>query len=457
MQKYNLTIIGSGPGGYVSALFAAQLGMKVCLIEKGELGGVCLNCGCIPTKTLVSSAKALSLIKDAEKFGVKVGKPVLDFASVTTRTKSVVDKLKKGIEFLLKSRKVDVKQGLSAVIVDEHHIKIGKEDIETENILIATGSSPVDIPAAKIDGKSILSSEGVLKIDSIPGELVIIGGGVIGCEFATIFNKFGSRVTIIEMMEHLIPGGDEELSKKLAAGLKKIGINVLTACKVEGTRYDKGGRIILNTSTGSELSCDKVLVSVGRRPNVSGFGLENIGVEVTKSGIKVDENMRTNLAGVYAIGDCVGGYMLAHVASHEGLVACKNIAGKKEKMDYSAVPSCTFTDPEIATCGMDEKVAKKNGLDVKVSRFYFRSLGKAHAIGKTDGFVKLVSLKTSGKIVGASIMGESASDLIAEVALAIRNGLSSSDVVSTIHAHPTMAEAILEAAHISEGKPLHFL
>lgn len=454
MKKYDITIIGAGPGGYVAALYAAQLGKKVCLVEMESLGGVCLNWGCIPTKSLITSAKTMALIRESEKLGINSGKPTIDFSAVMNRTWSIVDKLKKGIEALLKLRKVDFLSG-KAFVETPHTVRVNDLALETENIIIATGSSPVEIPGVKIDENAVVSNKGMLKAASIPQELLIIGGGAIGCEFASIFNEFGSRVTIVEMMPHLIPGSDEELSKRLEAAFKKQRVNIATGAKVESVRYADDGRVAVQVSNGDKVICDKVLVSVGRRPNVEGFGLENLGIEVDRKGVKVDDRMRTKLPNVYAIGDCIGGFLLAHIASYEGIVACDNICGKENRVDYGSVPYCIFTEPEIASCGMNESSAKTNGMDVKVSRFFFRSLGKAHAIGKTDGYVKIVTDNATGKIIGADIMGEGASDMISEITLAVRKGMQAKDITSVIHAHPTMAEGVLEAAHIAEGKPLH--
>ena len=297
----------------------------------------------------------------------------------------------------------------------------------------------------------------MLQLDSAPNELVIIGGGAIGCEFASIFSELGTHVTIIEMLEHLIPGGDTEISKRLQVALKKKNIGVMTGVKAEDIRVKELGGVIVKASNGRDIPCDKVLISVGRKPNVNDIGLETLGIKFDKKGIKVNRMLKTNINNIYAIGDCIGGYMYAHVASYEAIVVCNNIAGKKEAVDYSAVPYCIFTNPEVSSCGMNEDLAKSKGLDVSLSKFYFRALGKAHTLDKTDGVIKLVTDKKTGKILGADIMGEAASELIAEATLAIKKGLTPEDLVGTIHAHPTMSEAILEVAHVAEGKPIHTL
>lgn len=456
MDKYDLTILGAGPGGYVAALYAAQLGMKVCLIEEDKVGGVCLNCGCIPTKTLLASSKTFSIVRDAGKLGIKVEGARLDFSFVLKRKSEVVEKLKKGIESLLAARKVDVKQG-RGVFLNKNTVKVKDENIQSKFIIVATGSVPMDIPCARFNGKSVLSSRDLLEAESLPEEMVIIGGGAIGCEFASIFSEFGCRITIIEMMPNLIPGYDKEISKRLEAIFKKKNIGVMTGVKVESVRAE-GKKISVKVSDGKELSCQTLLVSVGRKPNVKNIGLEEIGIEFDeKKGIKVNDGLKTSVDNIFAIGDCIGGYMYAHVASYEGIVACDNIAGRKEAVDYSAVPSCIFTNPDIASSGINEDTARSKGIDIETSKFYFRALGKAHTLDKTDGFIKMVIDKKTKKILGVDIMGEEASELIAEATLAIKSGKTPQDLAKTIHAHPTMSEAILEVAHVAEGTPIHTL
>ncbi len=456
MEKYDVSILGAGPGGYVGALYAAQLGLKTCLIEEDKIGGVCLNSGCIPTKALVASAKALSCIRNSENLGITARNVTFDFQIIAKRKKEIVEKLKNGIESLLKARGVVIKRA-KGTLIDKDTIKTDKETIRSKYIIIATGSNALDIPCAKFDGKSVLSSKEMLQLDSAPNELVIIGGGAIGCEFASIFSELGTHVTIIEMLEHLIPGGDTEISKRLQVALKKKNIGVMTGVKAEDIRVKELGGVIVKASNGRDIPCDKVLISVGRKPNVNDIGLETLGIKFDKKGIKVNRMLKTNINNIYAIGDCIGGYMYAHVASYEAIVVCNNIAGKKEAVDYSAVPYCIFTNPEVSSCGMNEDLAKSKGLDVSLSKFYFRALGKAHTLDKTDGVIKLVTDKKTGKILGADIMGEAASELIAEATLAIKKGLTPEDLVGTIHAHPTMSEAILEVAHVAEGKPIHTL
>jgi len=455
MDKYDISILGAGPGGYVAALYAAQHGLNICLIEEDKVGGVCLNYGCIPTKTLVKTAEMLSDLKQSSNIGIKVDGFNLDFNQTIKRKNEVVEKQKKGIEALLKSRKVELKIGRGEFI-DRNTIKIGADSIRSDYSIIATGSRSSDIPCAKVDGINILSSKEMLSLESVPKDLVIIGGGAIGCEFANIYRGFASRVIIVEMMERLVPGLDAEFSKRLESALKKKGIEIFTEARAESISYDNN-RVTVTISNGKVINCDKVLVCAGRRPNVENIGLENAGVACDKGGIKVDDTLKTSADNIYAIGDCIGGYMYAHVASYEGIIAVNNIVGKKQKADYRVVPSCIFTNPDIASCGINEDTAKNNNLNFGVSKFYFRSLGKAHVVDKTEGLVKMVYDKKTKKILGMDIMGESASDLIGEAALAIRKEMTYEDVINTIHAHPTMPEAILETCHIANGKPIHSL
>lgn len=456
MSDFDLTILGGGPGGYVAALYAAGLRMKVCLIEKDNLGGVCLNSGCIPTKTLAVSRDIYSEIKNAGKFGINVKDASLDFRFIISRKNDIVKKLRSGIETLLKARGVTVINE-KAMLLDKNTVQTPAKKITSKYIIIATGSTPAAIPAAKVDEKSVLSSEGLLELESVPKELVVIGGGAIGCEFADIFSEFGSRVTIVEMLPNIIPGGDKEVSRRLEAAMKKKNIAIHTNTKVSSVHAAEDGRVTVTTENGLNLACDKVLVSVGRQPNTRGIGLEAAGVNYDKKGIKTDETMKTNIDNIYAIGDCIGGYMFAHTASYQGLVACDNIAGKRQKADYRAVPYCIFTEETISSSGLNEDAAKAKGLDVSVSKFFYRGLGKAHALGRTDGFVKMISDKKTRKLLGVDIMGAGAAELIAEATLAIKEGLSAGELARIIHTHPTLSEAILETAYIADGTPIHSL
>ncbi|NQT45976.1 MAG: dihydrolipoyl dehydrogenase [Candidatus Omnitrophica bacterium] len=423
-NSYDIAILGGGPGGYVAALYGAQCEQKVCLIEGSELGGTCLNRGCIPTKSILSSTEINTnkdlkgLIEDKDK---------------------IVATLRGGIASLLKARKVDLVQGFGK-IKSPGVITVDSKTINAKSIIIATGSSPVELPNLLFDHKKILSSDDLLVLTKRPESLLIVGGGVIGCEFATIFNRLGTKVTIVEMMDHILPGLDKELAQRLTSNLKRRGIVVKTGTKVNSLE---------------DFPAESVLVCVGRRPNSKGIGLDALSIKTERGKILVDDRLRTSAKGVYAIGDVIGGYLLAHVASHEGLVAVDNIIGKDKRIDYKAVPNCIYTDPEIATVGIGEDEAKKSGVSIKSAKFPYMGIGKAHAIGKTEGFFKIIASADTDKVLGVEIMGAHATDLIAEAALAVKLGATVEDLKETIHAHPTLAEGLMEAAHKLHGKPIH--
>lgn len=453
MEKFDLAIIGSGPGGYVAALYAAQKGIKTCLIESDKLGGVCLNEGCIPTKALIKVARTMTDIKEAGKIGIICEKTSVDFKATLKSVKDTVSKLTQGVDFLLKKRGVKFIKG-RAFISDKTKIRVGNDIIETKYIIIAAGSSSVNLPFASADGKDILSNSGILDMESIPKKLIIIGGGFIGCEYASMFRQFGAEVAIIEMMDRLIPSSDEELSRKLAIGLKGLEINVLTNEKV--TRVTKeNNTICVELSDHNKLECDKLIIAVGRKPNVEGYGLNECGIKYDNKGIKVDDRMATSVSNIYAIGDCAGGLMLAHAASRQAKIAVDAISGKDGEKGKIIIPYAVFTDPEAASCGITESQAKEQQIEYGVSKFIFKALGKAHTVLKTEGFVKLIYDKSSKILLGAHIMGYCASELINEACLAITNKLTINDIVKTIHVHPTMSEAILEAAEAADGHPIH--
>jgi len=455
MKKYDITIIGSGPGGYVAGLFAAKKGLKVCMVEENEIGGVCLNKGCIPTKSFIGCSRLYGKIRDHDKYGIDINGATIDIKKVSKRAMGIVNKLKNGIGVLLKARKIELLRGRGRILSKNEVQVDGRDVVSSNNIIIATGSSPVKIPAIKIDGDNILNSQDVFNIKDMPGEVIIVGGGAIGCEFASMFNDFGSKVHIVEMAGRIIPNADEEVSKKLYQSFSKKGIGIRTDTSIDelGTVRDKKVRV--KTDKGDEILADKLIVSAGRAPNTKDLGLENVGIEFDNRGIKVDGHMRTGIPNIYAIGDCIGGYMFAHVASHEGIKACESILGDTDIMDYRAVPYCIFTDPEIAFSGMNEDEAKRKGMAYAVSKFYFRALGRAHTSGETDGYVKLIYEKETEDVIGASIMGQSAGEILSEISLAIHNRCKVSDIARTIHAHPTIAESIFEAANLALGTPIH--
>ncbi|MBU1912786.1 MAG: dihydrolipoyl dehydrogenase [Candidatus Omnitrophica bacterium] len=435
MQKYDLAIIGSGPCGYVAGIRAAQVGLKTCIFEKDRIGGVCLNWGCIPTKALSASAAALYNIERASEFGIDVKGFDLDFTKVYERKEKIVKKLSSGVEMLLKARKLDIIRE-NAEIKSPTVVKTANLEIETKNILIAAGSIPFELPGLPFDHTDILSSTDILELKTIPKSFIIVGGGVIGCEFASIFRSFGSEITIIEAMPQLLPNEDEEISCKIEQSFKKRGIKVLTNTKID--KIDKG---------------DKALIAVGRSPNSKAIGLEALGIECNKGWIRVDENFRTNVNNIYAAGDIKGGMLLAHVASREGIVAVEHMAGNSQVINYNAVPSCIFTNPEIASVGLNEKAAKNKGMEVKARKFLFSAIGKAHVLGETDGFIKLVTDAKNDKILGCQIIGPHATELIAEISPCIQFGITSKKLASVIHAHPTLSEIICEVSTMGVGLP----
>jgi len=453
MTNYDLAIIGSGPGGYVAALYASRRKLKTCVIEKDLVGGTCLNRGCVPTKSLINSASVISVIKESSASGVDVSGYKIDFAKMVSRKDEVVTRLRAGIETLFRANKIDLLRG-AAVIDSPGTIKIGGSTaISAKNIIIAVGSKPAGLPDIRPDEADIFSSDGILNLRSVPKSLAIIGGGVIGCEFASLYNTLGSKVTIVEFTDRLIPAQSREASKKLEMVFKRRGIDIFTSCVARSVAKKESLDITL--SVGRTLQAEKVLVSVGRQPDTASLGdLEKLGMAVEKGRIAVDGHLRTDLKNVYAIGDCVEGPFLAHKASYDGIVAVDNILGNGRKIDYSNVPSCVWTDPEIASVGLCEEEAKKMRPDAKVAKFPYLASGKAYLMGKPEGFVKIIGGAKSD-IIGVEIFGEGACDLIAEAALARTAGVNIEEWSRVVHGHPTLSEMLQEAAHIFCGTPIH--
>ncbi len=455
-----VTVIGAGPGGYVAAIRAAQRGAEVTVIEEGEVGGTCLNWGCIPTKTLIASAEVLHKAKNAEDFGLELSGTVLpNIRKIMERKKKVVDTQIKGIRGLLKSWGIKLLEG-RGVIINQKKIKVtlkdgANQEIDTDKIIIATGSKPAQIPVFPFDGKRILSSDHAINLDVIPKSLLIVGAGVIGCEFAFIYREFGSEVTMVEMMPRAVSTEDEEISALLERELKKNKIKLITNTGVQKVDV-KEDSVTATLSDGKTIDAEKVLVSIGRSVNSKNIGLENVGVNTDKRGeIFVNEKMQTNVEGIYAIGDVVGGIMLAHLASKQGLVAAENATGGNAAIRYDVVPAAIFTSPEIASVGLREHQVKEKNIKYKVGRFQFRALGKAHAMGEISGLFKIISDEETDKILGAHIIGPHASDLIHEVAVAMEGGLTVNAIAHTIHAHPTLAEGVMETAEDVHGMAVH--
>jgi dihydrolipoamide dehydrogenase len=468
-EKCDVVIIGSGPGGYVAAIRAGQLGLKTILVEKDPyLGGTCLHRGCIPTKVMLHSADVLQTIRTAGQFGIKVGVPRVELAGVQKRKKRVVQTNAKGIEFLMKKNGVKVVTGLGLVAgpgsVDVTVSGKKEAGIQAKHILIATGSTPRSIPGLEVDGVNVVTSDEILEIERIPESLIVLGGGAVGVEFASIFNRFGSKVTLVEMLPRLLPVEDEDSSAEILKAFKKQGIQVITSVKAGDFKVGGGkvrAKAVSPDGTTTDLSAEMLLVAVGRKPSTAGLGLASAGVEMDREFVKIDPYMRTSAPGIYAIGDVVtieGGVhpLLAHVASAEGTRAVEHMAGREvDVINYDQVPGATYCEPEVASVGLSEKTAKDRGFDVKVGKFPWTALGKAKIIGATEGFIKVVSESKYGEILGVHIVGPHATDLIAEAGVAMKAEATVDDLVNTIHAHPTLSEGIHEAAHGVHGSYLH--
>ncbi len=455
-----IIILGAGPGGYVAAIRAAQLGAEVTVIEESEVGGTCLNWGCIPTKTLIASAEVLHKVKNAHNYGLEfVGTISPNIQKIVERKNRVVDIQVKGIRGLFKSWGIKLIEG-RGVIEGPDKIRVALKDgsneyIESDSIIIATGSGPAGIPGFPFDGIRILSSDHAINPASIPQSLIIIGAGVIGCEFAFIYKEFGSDVTMVEMMPHAVSSEDDEISQLLERELKKKKIALLTNTGVRNAAVKEEG-VSVQLSDGKTVEAEKVLVSVGRSVKSKDIGIENAGVKTGQKGeIIVNSRMQTNVEGIYAVGDVTGGVMLAHLASKEGIVAAENATGGNARVNYDVIPSAIFTSPEIGSVGLRERQAVEKGIKYKVGRCQFRALGKAHAMGEIAGIFKIISEEGTDKILGAHIIGPHASDLVHEIAVAMEKGLTVKDIARTIHAHPTLAEGIMEAAEDVHASAIH--
>jgi dihydrolipoamide dehydrogenase len=465
MEPVDLGIIGAGPGGYVAAIRAAQLGMNVALIERDQLGGVCLNRGCIPTKALLRTAELLTAFQRAADWGIRAENVRLDYPAAARRRDLVVRNLRQGIAGLLKNQGVQVLQGrgrLTAPNRVEVRANGPVETIEARHMIVATGSRPAvpPIPGADLPDL-VVTSDDALALKELPRSLVVIGGGAVGAEWADILHAFGCETTILEMMPTLLPTEDEEIGKMLARLFTKRGIKVVTGARVLAIEAASDGGAVVRyaVADGQEttVASERVLMGVGRSPLTADLGLETVGVRLERGWIPVDEGLQTNVAGVYAVGDVTGHQLLAHVASHQGVVAVERLAGRDRRIDYDQVPACIFTHPEVASVGLSEARAREAGHDVRVGRFPFAALGRAQTFGDTDGMVKIVVDAKYEAILGVHILGATASDMIAEAALAIRLEATVAELVDTIHAHPTWPEATFEAALASEGMALHLL
>src|SRR5712664_1584928 len=453
--SFDVVVIGGGPGGYVAALRAAQLGAKTAIVERDRLGGTCLVRGCIPTKALLQSAELYTMAKAGVPFGLTADKIGFDWAVAQKRKAGVVDQLVKGVEGLLKAGGVTSMHG-TARLAGKGVVDVAGEQVQAKDIIIATGSAIARIP---LKGAELtIDSDQILELKEVPRRLAVIGGGVVGMEFAAMFAALGSKVTVFEMLPQVLPMVDADLVAAYAKHLSGLGGQIHTSSKVEEVARQKGG-LQVRFSAGSEggaVDADQVLLAVGRVPYTQGLEAGNAGVKLERGRVVVDEHLHTSADGVWAIGDVIGGIMLAHVASYEGLCAVDNIVGHANRVpDYHAAPNCIYTDPEIAHVGLGEKDAKDQGLDVKVGRFPFAASGRALTLGQSEGFVKVIADAISGRLLGAHIIGPRATDLIAEATLAIQNGLTLDQVDLTIHAHPTLPESLMEAALAAQGRAIH--
>ncbi len=458
MENFDVTVLGGGPGGYVAAIRAAQHTDSVALIEANEMGGTCLNRGCIPSKTLLANASLLHKIKHASLYGIHIGNISFNYLEMVNRKDEVVQKIRTSLEALIKANKIKIFNGFGKLI-SPNEIKISGNDneiISADKIIIATGSEPREIPAFPFDHQQIHDSTSILNMKNLPKNLAIVGGGVIGCEFASLFHELDVEVTILETLPSIISMEGIDLSKALTESFTKRGINILTNAFVEGIDKETNG-LTIRLKDNEPIVVAKALVAVGRQLNTDGIGLEVAGVYVNEQGvIPVNEKMETNVPGIYAIGDITAKWMLAHVASHQGMIAADNACGLNARMHYDAVPSVTFTHPEVASVGWTPEKSKEMGYTIKISKFPFMALGKSQAAIETEGFVQIVSEPSTGKILGAQVIGHEASSLIAQLTLAKNNELTIDCITETIHAHPTIAEAWLEAALLANDIPIHF-
>jgi dihydrolipoamide dehydrogenase len=461
-MNFDVIVIGSGPGGYVAAIRASQLGLKTAIIERESLGGICLNWGCIPTKALLKSASVFEYINHAKDYGITVDKAEADFVAVVKRSRGVADGMSKGIQFLMKKNKIEVIMGTAKVKTGKKVSVEGADGKTTEysanHIIIATGGRSRELPNLKQDGKKIIGYRQALALPTQPKSMVIVGSGAIGVEFAYFYNAMGTKVTVVEYLPNIVPVEDEDVSKALAKSFKSAGIDVINNAEV--TNVDTAGKtckVTVKEAAGEKvIEADIVLSAVGVTANIEGIGLEDVGIITDKGKIIVDKFYKTNIPGYYAIGDCVPGQALAHVASAEGIICVENIAGHHpQPLDYNNIPGCTYCSPEIASVGMTEKAAKEKGLEIKVGKFPFSASGKASAAGHKDGFVKLIFDAKYGELLGAHMIGANVTEMIAECVAMRKLETTGMEIIKTVHPHPTMSEAVMEAAAAAYGEVIH--
>jgi dihydrolipoamide dehydrogenase len=461
-MDFDVLVIGSGPGGYVAAIRASQLGFKVGVVERAELGGICLNWGCIPTKSLLKSAQVFEYFQHAEDYGIKLeGEAKADFEAIVKRSRNVAEGMSKGIQFLFKKNKIEVVSGFGKLVA-KNTVEVDngdkKKQVSASHIILATGARSRQLPNLPQDGEKIIGYRQAMTLPKQPESMVVVGSGAIGSEFAYFYQSIGTKVTLVEFMPNIVPLEDEEVSKTLARSFKKMKMKVMVGSSVEAvdTSGDKC-KVTIKTKKGEEIhEADIVLSAVGIAPNLEGIGLEEIGVEMGDGKIKVDDFYQTNIEGVYAIGDIVHGQALAHVASAEGITCVEKIAGHHpDKIDYNNIPGCTYTTPEVASVGMTEKAAKEAGYEIKVGKFPFTASGKASAAGAKDGFVKLIFDAKYGELLGGHLIGANVTEMIAELVVARKLETTGHEMIKSIHPHPTMSEAIMEAAAAAYDEVIH--
>lgn len=461
-QNYDVIVIGSGPGGYPAAIRASQLGLKVAIVEKENLGGICLNWGCIPTKALLKSAQVFEYIKHAKDYGINVSESSADFGAVIKRSRGVAEGMNKGVTFLMKKNKIDVIYGTGKVVKDKSVEVTDKDGKKTtyragKGVVIATGARARELPNIKIDGEKVIEYRKAMSLEKQPKSLLVIGSGAIGVEFAYVYASLGTKVTIVEFLPNVVPVEDEDVSKELAKQYKKLGIDIYTNSTVEKVDTSgKGAKVFVKTPDGEKtFDVDVVLSAAGVVSNIENIGLEEVGIKTDKGKISVNQWYETNVPGFYAIGDCTPGPALAHVATAEGIIAAEKIAGHKtEPLDYGNIPGCTYCQPEIASVGLTEKKAKEAGYDIKVGKFPFVASGKAKAAGAPDGFVKVIYDAKYGEFLGAHMIGYNVTELIAEVVVARKLETTAHEILRSVHPHPTISEAVKGATEVAYGEAI---
>jgi dihydrolipoamide dehydrogenase len=459
----DVVIIGGGPGGYVAAIRAAQLGLRVTLVEREHLGGVCLNWGCIPTKALLRNAEVIQLLGEGKTFGFELEGFTADYGLAVKRSRKVSERLVRGVAALMRGNDIEVVDGTGRIaelgIVHVALTNGGEMRLETKAIVVATGARARSIPGVAVDRERVITSRDALEMQELPSSVVVVGAGPIGMEFAHVWATYGAQITIVEMLPRLLPLEDEEVSQEIERAYKRRKISFLTSSRVQGVEpTDSGVRVAVQKEDGEteQLEADKVLVAIGVQPNSEGLGLEAAGVRTERGWIEVDEQMRTTADGIWAIGDVTGKMPLAHVASAQGILAVEDIAGlDPQPLDYGAMPGCTYCQPQVASFGLTEAEAREEGYAVRVGKFPFRAIGKALALGEYDGFVKLVADETTGELLGAHLVGPEVTELLPELVLARTAELTPEEIARSVHAHPTLSEALMEAAHGVFGKPIH--